>query len=210
MFCTTPLLLLAFGSDAPAPDYRSELGVRYAGELRLLADREGVEAAMVRAAEIESHVGPLLEVRYEAALARNQAGAIRPAIQAYGRVLALDPDHVGALYDRGELWLVAGSPADRSKARADLERAETLRPDHWAIPYRLALLAGQEQDQEAMVDALTRALRSGLELGLLATDPAWNTLLRDAESRPVLIRFVRTYGSDALVQELERRPGIQR
>ena len=112
MFCTATLLLLGLGSEAPAPDYRSELGARYAAELRQGAARDGSDAAMKRAAEIESHVGPLLEVRYEAALARNQAGAIRPAIEAYGRVLALNPDHVVAVYVRGELWLVAVSPAD--------------------------------------------------------------------------------------------------
>ncbi|HCH64352.1 MAG: hypothetical protein CL927_12395 [Deltaproteobacteria bacterium] len=201
------LALIGFGSGAPSPDYRAELGARYAAEVRRLGSSGQLEAAMKRAAEVEAQVGPFVQVRYEAALARNQAGAIRAAIEAYGQVLALDPDHVGALYDRGELLLVAGTTADRVTARRDLEHAEALRPDHWAVPYRLALLAAQDQDSIEMANALTRALRNGLELGLIGTDPAWDPILRGDRTGPALMRFVRTYGSDDLVNELEQRTG---
>ena len=204
------VLLVGFGSSAPSPDYRTELGARYAAEVRSLASSDRPGTALERAAEIEAQVGPFVQVRYEAALAQNRAGAIRSAIRAYGRVLELDPDHVGALYDRGELLLVEGATADRSRARRDLERAEELRPDHWAVPYRLALLAGQDKDQTEMANALTRALRNGLDLGLLATDPAWDPLLRQERTGSALLRFVRTYGSDALVTDLERRIGTPR
>ena len=146
-------------------------------------------------------------MRYEAALARNRAGEIRQAIQSYTRVLDLDPNHVGALYDRGELLLVAGADSDRVAARRDLEQAEKLRPDHWAVPYRLALLAAQDQNPSEMTNALSRALSNGMDLDLLATDPAWDTVLRQAQTGPILLRFARTYGSDALVQDLERRTG---
>lgn len=191
-------------SAAPAPDYRAELGARLAAQVRAVSATDGLDAAIARAAEIEDHVGPLVAVRYEAALARNQAGAIRPAILAYGRVLELDPHHVGALYDRGELLVVAGTPADRARARSDLEQAEQLRPDHWAVPYRLALLSGQDGDAPEMLAALTRSLATGLDLGLLAQDPAWRPLLAADRTGPGLLRFARTYGTSALVRELER------
>jgi len=194
-------------SNAPAPDYRAELGARFARQVRAVAAAEGLDAAIERAANIEDQVGPLTAVRYEAALAMNQAGKIRPAIHAYDRVLEHDPDHVAALYDRGELLLIAGTPADRNRARADLERAEALRPDHWAVPYRLALLAAQDGDGTEMTAALTRSLRSGLELGLLASDPAWHPILRSAQTGPGLLRFARTYGSDLLIQKLEQLAG---
>jgi tetratricopeptide (TPR) repeat protein len=207
MSLTAVALALATSMNAPAPDYRAEVGARLAAEVRQLASAEGLDSAMARAAEIEDQLGPLVAVRYEAALARNQAGAIRPAIQAYGRVLELNPDHVGALYDRGELLVVAGTPEDRVQARADLDRAESLRPDHWAIPYRLALLSGQDGDAEGMITALTRSLRAGLDLGLLATDPAWTTLLGAPTTGPAIVRFARTYGSEALSRELDKRAG---
>ena len=66
------------------------------------------------------------------------------------------------------------------------------------------------QDQTEMASALTRALRNGLDLGLLATDPAWDSLLRQERTGSALLRFVRTYGSDALVTDLERRIGTPR
>ena len=205
-----PALLIAVrlaGTGAPPPDYRAELAARYAQELRLLAQRDGAEAVTDRAAQIESEVGPLVAVRYEAALAQNQAGLIPRALRSYGQVLELDPDHVGALYDRGELLLVGGAEADRARARSDLQRAESLRPDHWAVPYRLALLAGRDGLHQDMSEALTRSLRAGLDPGLLATDPAWDSVLRNPQTGPALLRFARTYGSDALVRQLERRTG---
>ena len=207
MHPATALLLLGLGGGAPTPDYRAELGARYAAESRRLASTDGLDAAADRAAQIDSQVGAFVQVRYEAALARNRAGEIRQAIQSYTRVLDLDPNHVGALYDRGELLLVAGADSDRVAARRDLEQAEKLRPDHWAVPYRLALLAAQDQNPSEMTNALSRALSNGMDLDLLATDPAWDTVLRQAQTGPILLRFARTYGSDALVQDLERRTG---
>jgi len=201
--------LTAIGG-APEPDYRAELGARLAAEVRALATAQSLDAAIERAVEIEDHVGPLVAVRYEAALARNQAGSIRPALVAYDQVLALDPDHIGALYDRGELLAVAGTEADRQQARTDLERAEQLRPDHWAVPYRLALLSARDHDARGMADALTRSLRAGLDLGLLANDPAWRAVLTHPDTGPTLLRFARTYGSDRLVQQLEQRTGSPR
>lgn len=190
-------------SQAPAPDYRAELGARLAASVRAVATAEGLDAAVDRAAEIEDQVGPLVAVRYEAALAMNQAGNIQPAIRAYGTVLELAPDHTGALYDRGELWQLTGNPTDRARARHDLEHAESLRPDHWAVPYRLALLAGQDTDARGMSAALTRSLRAGLDLGLLASDPAWRPLLIHPKTGPSILRFARTYGATSLVQQLE-------
>ncbi len=190
---------------APAPDYRAELGQRLAGEVHIVAETDSLNAAIELAARIEDEVGALVPVRYEAALARNRAGLIGPAIQAYGRVLELDPNHVGSLYDRAELWLVAGSDADRARAKADLEHTETLRPDHWAVPYRLALLAGQQGDASALEAAVVRAIRAGLDLNLLAQDPAWLPLLRSEQTGPALRRIVVTYGSDALVRDLKER-----
>ena len=206
MWATGPILMATVGL-APAPDYRAELGQRLAAQVHMVADIEGLDAAIRFAAEVEDAVGALVEVRYQAALARNQAGHIRPAIKAYGRVLELDPDHVGALYDRAELWLVAGTDADRIQARADLERAEALRPDHWAVPYRLALMAGQEQQTAQLEAAMTRSIRAGLDLRLLLQDPAWLPLLRSEVTGGVLRRIVITYGSEALLRELEDATG---
>lgn len=202
MWAIGPILLTAV-CLAPAPDYRAELGARLAAHVQHVADVEGLDAAIRFAAEVEDDVGSLVDVRYQAALARNQAGHIGPAIKAYGRVLALDPDHVGALYDRAELWLVAGSSEDRVQARADLERAEVLRPDHWAVPYRLALLAGQNQQTAQLEAAMTRSISAGLDLRLLLQDPAWLPLLRREATGGVLRRIVATYGSEALLRELE-------
>lgn len=191
------LLLFALAAAlAPAPDYPAELGARLAAEVRAVAETDS-EAAIALAARIETDVGALTAVRYEAALVRNRAGLIRPAIEAYTRVLELDPDHVGALYDRGELRLIAQSddPTARARAKADLQRAAELRPDHWAVHYRLAVLAAQEGEADVMESALLTALTHGMAPSLLLQDPAWRPFLVAEPAASRLRRLLRTHGS---------------
>lgn len=202
----TALLVGLSTALAPPPDYRSELGQRLAADVRRVAEAEGLDAAISLAAAIEDDVGALVDVRYEAALARNRAGRIEPAIAAYTRVLELDPDHIGALYDRGELWLVDGQPENRARAHADLEHAQRLRPDHWAVHYRLAQLAGQEGDFRKMEQTLVQSVQNGLAVGLLLEDPAWQTLFADPDAGPVLTRIVRIYGDHRDQERLPHAP----
>ncbi len=189
----------------PAPDVRAQVEVVLAAAVTHAAALqetpvESAEAAAAVAARVEDRVGAFGAVRYEAALAWNRAGELDRARAAYDDVLDVVPGHAGALYDRGEIALLQG---DRPAARRDLEAAAALRPDHWVVYYRLAWLELDEGHTAAGEAQLLAALRHGLDLRMLVTDPGWQPLLARPEARRAIERLVVVYGSDALLRELE-------
>ena len=68
-------------------------------------------------------------------------------------------------------------------------------------------MAGQDQQTAQLEAAMTRSIRAGLDLRLLLQDPAWLPLLRSETTGGVLRRIVVTYGSEALLRELEDAAG---
>lgn len=184
----------------PAPDVRDEVETVLA---TAVAGARDPAAAHALAERVEDRVGVFAQVRYEAALAWNRAGELDRARRGYDAVLATDPDHAAALYDRGEIALLQGN---RAAARTDLEAAAALRPDHWVVYYRLAWLELDEGHTAAGEDQLLEALHRGMELRMLVEDPGWRTLLKRPEARRAIERMIVVYGSDALLKDLEALP----
>ena len=201
--CALAALIAAGPARAlrPEPDARAALDEALAARVEALAGRDPA-AAVAFARQIDGQVGALPAVRYELALTLNRQGELRAAREACDGVLELQPDHAAALYDRGELALLLG---DRAAARADLTRAAALRPRHWAVHYRLALLAAEDGDPTALEAALVMALRHGMDLRLLLDDPAWAPALSDPRAGPALRRVIVVYGAESLIRELEDR-----
>lgn len=197
-------LLLSAGARAapPAPDYGEELGERLAAEVdrRSAEDPGGAAAWGERALR---RVGALNPLRYATALAWNRSGDREAALRLYDAVIADDPEHRGALYDRAELRLLLG---DRAGAEADLARLLRLPPVHWATHFRLAQLAAERGDPAAFEAALMDALRVGFELRTLTLDPAWRAWLQHPALGPVLTRIVTVYGNEDLLLQLRSAP----
>jgi tetratricopeptide (TPR) repeat protein len=78
-----------------------------------------------------------IPVRFHLGARWQRAGRAREALLAYERVLALAPEHVGALVNRGYLRL----PVDGAGARADFTRALALAPRNQEARAGLARLA---------------------------------------------------------------------
>ena len=191
----------AAGAPA-APDYGEELGDRLAVEVERLSVEDPAAAAAFGERALD-RVAPLPALRYATALAHNRAGDRSRALGHYDRVLDVDPEHRGALYDRAELRLLTG---DAEGAMADLQRLLRLPPVHWATHFRLAQLAADRGDALAFEDALRNALRAGFELGTLRLDPKWRGWIDDPTLGPVLTRIITVYGSDSLLHELRSPP----
>lgn len=181
------------------PDYRAEL-VRAAAARAETLNAQGLYPEAVDFAErFQEGVTPAADVAYEAAYALNRMAKLKAALAAYGEVLALDPDHAAARYDRGELLIALGRPED---ARADLEAAARLRPDHWAAHFRLAELAGRAGDPVALEEHLMQALRQGFDLRTMLADPTWRSWFRDPRLGPVLQKLVIVYGDESMLEGL--------
>jgi len=194
------LLALAEAQATRVPrDYRDSLHERTAREAEaLVVDGRTDEAVALCRRHVEA-LGSSVEVLYEWAVALNAQGELRAAQARYDEVLALDPEHAAARYDRAELRLVAGQ---LDAAAEDLAVALKHRPDHWAVHFRLAEVAGLRADPPAFEAALLDALRHGFDLRTLPDYPRWQAFLADPLVGPVLVRVVTVYGDPRVLEQL--------
>lgn len=195
-------LLAAVASAVPPPaDFRAVVHRSAAAELEALNGSGHHQEVLVQGARFEKHVEGAALVRYEMAYAANRLGQERKALRLYTRALALEPDLAIALYDRGELRLVSG---DLLGARVDFEAAAEARPDHWAVHFRLAHLAGREGDVRAFEEHLVDALRNGFDFRTLLDDADWRAWSHDPQLGRVLHRLLVVYSDESLYERLRQ------
>lgn len=198
------MLAVAQAAAPPPPDYRAEVMGQAVRQLEALQAAGELDAVVREGARFQEHVAPDAGVAYEVALAENRrSGGGRAAMKAYDAVLALDPAHAAARYDRGELHLAAG---DTDAARADFEAAAAAHPDHWVVHFRLAHLAGLAGDARGLEDHLTEALRHGFSFRTITADPTWRAWMRDPALGSVIARLIVVYDDEALIEELRGTP----
>lgn len=198
-FLLVVTLALAAQAARDPRDYRESLNERTARRAeRLVFEGKAEEAIAVCRGHVRA-LGPSVEVVYEWAVAHNALGELKPARQRLDEVLAMDEAHAAARYDRAELRLLEG---DLAGAGEDLAVARRVRPDHWAVHFRLAELAALQGDPGAFEVALLDAVRYGFELRSLPEYPRWRTFLADPTIGPVLQRLVVVYGDDRILDAL--------
>lgn len=198
-----PRLLLLLLSTAAAvrepPDYRAELHRSAAARVEALAQEGRLSEAVEFAERFQETVEPSAAVEYEVALSCRAAGRDREALAHYDRALGLDPAHAAALYDRGEMLLVL----DRiEEARRDFREAARLRPDHWAVHFRLAEMAARDRDPAAFEAHLTDALGHGFDFRAVIEDPNWRRWAVDPTLGPVIEKLIVVYSDEKLLDTL--------
>lgn len=201
---SAPLLLLLFVlADALATrrprDYPASLDERTARQVEALVNEGKLDEAVALGRGHVKALGPSVDVLYEWGVALNAQGELRAAQARYDEVLAIDPEHAAARYDRAELHLSAGR---LDEAAADLAVALKQRPDHWAVHFRLAEVAGLRADPHAFEVALLDALRHGFDLRALPEYPRWRVFLADPQVGPVLERVVMVYGDERVLDQM--------
>ncbi len=199
-----PLLLLSAALAAREPgDYRAAVFQGAARELEVLNGEGRFEDVLKLGERFTERVEPGAPVLYEMAYAANRMGRSRDALRLYDQALRLQPDLAVALYDRGELRLLQG---DDAGALADFQAAALARPDHWAIHFRLAHLAGRRGDAAALDTHLVEALRVGFDFRTVVEDPDWKAWSRDPKLGPVIKRLLVVYSDEAIFEQLQREP----
>lgn len=203
MFAFGLMFAAAQAAAPPPPDYRAEVVGQAVRQLEAMQAAGELEGVVREGTRFQEHVEPAADVAYEVALAENRRGDIKAAMRRYDDVLALDPDHAAARYDRGELHLSNG---DDDAARADFVAAATAHPDHWVVHFRLAHLAGRAGDARALEDHLTEALRHGFSFRTITADPTWRAWMRDPALGSVIARLIVVYDDESLIEELRGSP----
>jgi tetratricopeptide (TPR) repeat protein len=197
------LMVGAASAARPPADYRSVVHGAAAAELEALNARGRFEDVRTFGDRFVDRVEPASLVLYEMAYAANRMGEIGPALRLYDRAIALDPELAVAFYDRGELHLIQG---DVAQARADFEAAARLRPDHWAVHFRLAHLAGRQGQAGPFETHLLDALRHGFDFRTVLSDPDWQAWARDPALGRVLRRLIVVYSDETLYDQLKGAP----
>lgn len=180
-------------------DYREALAARAASSIEALNASGRYEEAVQLGRRWQQGVEPSGAVSYEVAFAYNRMARLEDAIETYAEAIRLDPGNAAAHYDRGEILLALGRVDD---AAADLQAAAALRPDHWAVHFRLAELAGRRGDAAAFEAHLTDALRNGFAFEVALQDPRWRGWFRDPALGPVLVKLVTLYGDERILEGL--------
>jgi len=194
------LLSLRLSAAAPLPpDYADELVRAQARRLEALNAAGQPEVALAEGRRFVQSVRDAAAVRYEMGLAANRLGDLGRARDEYDAALRLDPEHAAARYDRAELRLGRG---DLDGAREDLLVAGRLRPDHWVVPFRLAQIAGRQQDPRALEAQLEEAVRRGFDLRTLFADPEWRAWMDDPTLGPPIRKLVVVYSDESLLDGL--------
>ena len=197
------LMVGAASAARPPTDYRAVVHRSAAAELEALNARGRFEDVRAFGDRFVDRVEPAALVLYEMAYAANRMGEVGPALRLYDRAITLDPELAVAFYDRGELHLIQG---DVAQAQADFEAAARLRPDHWAVHFRLAHLAGRQGQAEAFETHLLDALRHGFDFRTVMSDPDWEEWARDPTLGRVLRRLIVVYSDESLYEQLRGAP----
>jgi tetratricopeptide (TPR) repeat protein len=185
----------------PLPDYRAAVLATAAAHAAALNAAGRYPDAVDYGRRFVGRVTPTAGVAYEVAYAWNRMGDLSAALAWYGRALELDPEHAASRYDRGEILLALGRDEE---AAPDLEAAARLRPDHWAVHFRLAMLAGRAGDRDRFEVHLTDALRQGFDFRAVASDAEWRAFARDDKLGDVIAKLIVVYGDERVLEGLLR------
>jgi len=195
-------LLLAIGAalaEAEPPDYATTLTEGAGAEVARVGREQGPEPAASLAKRWMATFGPSARVEYELGLAWRLAGNDEKARAHLDEAARLDPDLATARYDRGEVRLADN---DLAGAREDFEAVARLEPEAWPGWFRLAELDGRAGDSRAFEAHLLRAFRCGFSVRAVAQDPTWRGFVGHPEVGPVLVRLVRVYQGEEVLEAI--------
>lgn len=188
-------------AELPAPDYRAALLDRVEHETDRLLENGEPEQALAHIREFRAEVADDPRLAYEEALVLRHLDRTREAEKLLTVVLQGDPTLAAAWYDLGEIHL---SKNRLDKARDAFTQATVLTADHpqgWAGPYRLAEIAGFQEDPEAFEGHLQVALRRGFSFQrTVAGDPRWGAFLEIPALATILRQLMTVVGEEEVLE----------
>ena len=184
-------------------DVVMEASCRFNQAQRAVICDDVLKKAVREAQAFDDHVLADAEVRYLIGLAHRYLGDASSARASLEGSLALDPQHVAASYDLGELMLIAG---DLAAAEKRFELVATHNPDdatQWLGHWRLAEVSAMRGDANGFETHLKQAIREGFSLRRIEGLPNWKAFYRDPELRDVIQKMIALYGTPETQRTLQ-------
>jgi tetratricopeptide (TPR) repeat protein len=195
------LFLLAAGTGAQTPQYRSPAGVEY----KSLADTGPVARAQRALAADPTNLKLFID------LGTAQAGArqMQEAVQTYTRAMAVLPNEPMVYRWRGHRNI---SVRNYDQAMADLTKGYGLDSTNYGILYHLGVLRFLRGDYNAAADAFRRAQPRAPDAGELkgATDWLWMSLMRAGRASEATAMLARRPDSLPINNAYNRRLALYR
>lgn len=141
---------------------------------RLSSSKEAIDLVE----DFEQAVFPSATLYYEVGLSMNQSGDLERAILCYQKSLEIDSEHIGALYDLAEIYLLK---REFSLSKQYLLRLTELSTVHWVVHYRLAQIAAHSKSVSTLEHHLSQAIHYGMPTQIFRDDVMqWRPFLEDS------------------------------
>ncbi|MEE2750065.1 MAG: hypothetical protein VX519_01435 [Myxococcota bacterium] len=194
-------------SAVPAPDYRLELLARVELETHRLLESGKPQQALEHIQTFRKQVTDEPRLAYEESLVLRHLGRTADATQLLETTLSLDRTLAAAWYDLGELQLMDDK---LETAKTSFQQAADLTVEHpqgWAGPYRLAEVAGFQNNPAEFEQHLEEALRRGFSMSrTIQGDPRWAAFMQQEALAVILIRLATVYGEESVLESLFPTP----
>jgi len=190
-------------SGVDAPDYRLELLDRVERETQRLLESGKPEQALEHIQTFRKQVTDEPRLAYEESLVLRHLGRAQDALELLEITLSQDKTLAAAWYDLGELQLIDDK---LEAAKSSFQHAADLTVEHpqgWAGPYRLAEVAGFQNNPADFGQHLEEALRRGFSMArTIQGDPRWTGFMQQEELAMILIRLATVYGEESVLESL--------
>ena len=185
----------------PAPDYRGSLIDRVIEETERSIAAGNALNALHRLEAFRREVADSPKLMYETGLIHRLLGNNGRAEPLLVEATSGDPNLAAAWYDLGEIYLIQRELSDAMVAFSNASDLTEEHPSGWAGPYRMAEVAGLQNDAVIFEQSLEQAIDRGFPLSdVIAGDENWGSFFEDRDLGDVLMRVISVYGFPSVLE----------
>ena len=185
----------------PAPDYRGSLIDRVIEETGQRVSAGDSVTALHSLEAFRHEVADSSRLMYETGLVHRLLGNNNRAEPLFIGATSSDPNLAAAWYDLGEIYLIRGELEDAMVAFSNASDLTEEHPSGWAGPYRMAEVAGLQNDAVRFEQSLEQAIERGFPLSdVIAGDENWGSFFEERDLGDVLMRIISVYGFPSVLE----------
>lgn len=195
-----PKLLLLL-SVLPPPNYENSLSAAAEARTDHLISKNRIKKAQVFIKNFRKHVTDDARLTYEHGLTLRLLGDFETSEELLLSAIEQDPTLAQAWYDLGEVQLLMHNETSALEAFKTAAALSASHPNGWAAPFRLAEIAGKNQQIGAFESWLEKAIQRGFSFEhVVQGNPTWGSFLEDPDLGDILLRLITVYGDESILE----------